>query len=81
MSTQRPITNRILELLQDSQDCEFETMVTRSPEFTSSEIYQEISRLSRAGKVTITRDVGIFSIRQVAVVSKAPGMNMAAPRK
>ena len=69
MSTQRPITDRILELLQDSQDCEFEAMVARSPEFTSSEIYQEISRLSRAGKVTITRDVGIFSIRQVAVVS------------
>ena len=68
MSTQRPITDRILELLQDSQDCEFEAMVARSPEFTSSEIYQEISRLSRAGKVTIIRDVGIFSIRQVAVV-------------
>ena len=69
MSTQRPITDRILELLQDSQDCEFEAMVARSPEFTSSEIYQEISRLSRAGKVIITRDVGVFSIRQVAVVS------------
>jgi hypothetical protein len=69
MSTQRPITNRILELLQGSQDCEFEAMVARSPEFTSSEIYQEISRLSRAGKVTIIRDVGIFSIRQTAVVS------------
>ena len=69
MSTQRPITDRILELLQGSQDCEFEAMVARSPEFTSSEIYQEISRLSRAGKVTIIRDVGVFSIRQVAVVS------------
>jgi hypothetical protein len=69
MSTQRPITDRILELLQGSQDCEFEAMVARSPEFTSSEIYQEISRLSRAGKVIIIRDVGIFSIRQVAVVS------------
>jgi hypothetical protein len=69
MSTQRPITDRILELLQGSQDCEFEAMVARSPEFTSSEIYQEISRLSRAGKVTIIRDVGIFSIRQTAVVS------------
>jgi hypothetical protein len=69
MSTQRPITDRILELLKGSQDCEFEAMVARSPEFTSSEIYQEISRLSRAGKVTIIRDVGIFSIRQTAVVS------------
>ena len=68
MSTQRPVTDRILELLQGSQDCAFEALVARSPEFTSSEIYQEISRLSRAGKVIITRDVGIFSIRQAAVV-------------
>jgi hypothetical protein len=44
-------------------------LVARSPEFNSSEIYQEISRLSRAGKVIITRGVGIFTIRQTAVVS------------
>ena len=69
MSTQRPITDRILELLQGSQDCDFEALVARSPEFTSSEIDQEISRLSRAGKVIITRGVGIFSIRQAVVVS------------
>ncbi len=69
MSTQTPITDRILELLQGSQDCDFEALVARSPEFTSSELYQEISRLSRTGKVIITRGVGIFSIRQAAVVS------------
>jgi hypothetical protein len=69
MSTQRPISDRILGLLQDSKDCEFEALVARAPEFTSSEIYQEISRLSRAGKVKITRGVGSFSIRQAAVVS------------
>jgi hypothetical protein len=68
MSTQRPITDRILELLQSSQDCEFDALVERYPEFNSSEIYEEISRLSRAGKVKITRGVGSFSIRQTAVV-------------
>ena len=68
MSTQRPIADRILELLRDSQDCEFEVLVARYPEFSSSEIYQEISRLSREGKVIITRDVGTFTIRQAAVV-------------
>lgn len=68
MSTQRPITDRILELLQSSQDCEFDALVARYPEFNSSEIYEEISRLSRAGKVKITRGVGSFSIRQTAVV-------------
>jgi len=68
MATQRPITDRILELLQGSQDFDFDALVARYPEFTSREIDQEISRLSRAGKVIITRDVGVFSIRQVAVV-------------
>jgi len=68
MSTQRPITDRILEHLQGSQECEFEALVARYPEFNSSELYQEISRLSRAGKVKITRGVGSFSIRQTAVV-------------
>jgi hypothetical protein len=69
MPLQRPITDRILELLQGSQDYAFEALVARSPEFTSSEIDQEISRLSRAGKVIITRGVGIFTIRQAAVIS------------
>lgn len=67
MST-RPISDRILELLQGSNDCEFDTLVARSPEFNASDIYQEISRLSRAGKIVITRGVGTFRIRQAAVV-------------
>jgi hypothetical protein len=69
MSTQRPITDRILELLQGTQECEFDALVARSPEFNASDIYNEISRLSRTGKVIITRGVGTFTIRQVAVVS------------
>ncbi|NOS83255.1 MAG: hypothetical protein E8D46_03710 [Nitrospira sp.] len=69
MSTQRPITDRILEQLQGSKTCEFDALVASSPEFNSSDIYQEISRLSRAGKIVITRGVGVFSIKQTAVVS------------
>jgi hypothetical protein len=69
MSTPRPISDRILELLRDSKDYEFDALVAASPEFNSSDIYQEISRLSRAGKVIITRGVGVFSIRQTALVS------------
>jgi hypothetical protein len=65
MSPQRPITDRILELLHDSKDYDFEALVARYPEFTSSEIDQEISRLSRAGKVKITRGVGTYTIRQI----------------
>jgi hypothetical protein len=68
MSTQRPISDRILELLQGSQECDFDSLVALSPEFNSSDIYQEISRLSREGKVIITRGVGTFTIKQAAAV-------------
>jgi hypothetical protein len=66
MSQQRPITERILELLRCSPECDFEALVTRYPEFTWHELYLEVARLSRAGQVKITRGVGIFTIKQAA---------------
>ncbi|MBI3357816.1 MAG: hypothetical protein HY038_13795 [Nitrospirae bacterium] len=67
MSQQKPITDRILESLRSSPECEFESLVTRYPEFTWNELFLEVARLSRAGQVIITRGVGIFTIRQAAV--------------
>jgi hypothetical protein len=67
MPAQRPITDRILELLKLTPECEFEALVTRYPEFTWNELYLEVARLSRSGQVIITRGVGIFTIRQAAV--------------
>ena len=68
MSPQKPITDRIFELLQCTPECEFEALVTRYPEFTWNELYLEVARLSRAGQVKIMRGVGIFTIKQVAVM-------------
>jgi hypothetical protein len=68
MSPQKPITERILELLRCSPECEFEALVSRYPEFTWNELFQEVARLSRAGQVRITRGVGIFTITHTAVV-------------
>ncbi len=67
MSPQKPITTRILEFLQSCPECEFEILVTRYPEFTWNELFLEVSRLSRMGQVTITRGVGIFTIKHAAV--------------
>lgn len=64
--TQKPITDRILEFLRGSPECEFETLVTSYPEFTWNELFHEVGRLSRAGQVKITRGVGIFTIKQTA---------------
>lgn len=66
MSPPKPITDRILELLRGSSECEFEALVTRYPEFTWNELFIEVARLSRAGQVKITRGVGIFTIKQTA---------------
>jgi hypothetical protein len=66
MEQQRPITIGILESLQGSPECEFEALVTRLPQFTWNELFSEVSRLSRIGKINITRGVGIFIIRLAA---------------
>jgi hypothetical protein len=68
MVLQKPITDRILELLQGSLEFEFEALVARCPEFTWNELFQEVSRLNRAGQVIITRNVGVFTIRHAPVM-------------
>jgi len=66
MAQQKPITERVLESLQSSPECDFEALVARYPEFTWNELFLEVARLSRAGQLIITRGVGIFTIKQVA---------------
>ena len=64
MAIEKPITDRIFECLQGAEECEFEALVARYPQFTWNELFQEVSRLNRTGQVTITRNVGVFTIRQ-----------------
>ncbi|MGH7146919.1 MAG: hypothetical protein ACREIJ_03340 [Nitrospiraceae bacterium] len=68
MALQRPITDRIFDFLRISPEGDFEALVTRYPEFTSNELLAEVSRLSRAGQVIITRGVGTFTIKQTAAI-------------
>ena len=67
MGLQNPITTRVLESLQGASECEFETLVARFPQFTWNELNAETSRLSRNGKVIITRGVGSYTIRPTAM--------------
>jgi hypothetical protein len=68
MVLQRPITDRIFDALRISPECEFDALVSRYPEFTANELLAEVSRLSRAGQVKITRGVGTFTITRTAAV-------------
>jgi hypothetical protein len=67
MPITRPITDRILAVLQDSPECDFELLVARYPEFTWNELFQEVGRLSRARQVIITRGVGVFTVKLAPV--------------
>ena len=69
MSQQKPITDRILEFLRGSPECDFEALVTRYPEFSWNELYLEVSRLNRHGLVKITRGVGGFTIQETPAVT------------
>lgn len=68
MALQKPITDRILDMLQGPLECEFEAIVARYPEFTWNELFQEVSRLNRTGQVKVTRGVGIFTLKQTVAV-------------
>lgn len=68
MASPRPITDRILDMLQGPQEYEFEALVARYPEFTWNELFQEVSRLNRVGQVKVTRGVGIFTLKQTGGV-------------
>ncbi len=67
MPTNRPITDRILGLLHDSPECDFDLFVARYPEFTWNELFQEVGRLSRNGQVIIMRGVGVFTVKLAPV--------------
>ena len=68
MSDQKPITERILEFLRSTPECDFEALVTRYPEYSWNELYSEVSRLNRHGLVKVTRGVGIFTIKETAAI-------------
>ena len=69
MSPPKLITERIFEFLRTSPEGDFEALVRRYPEFTWNDFYLEVSRLHRHGLVTITRGIGIFTIKQAATLS------------
>jgi hypothetical protein len=67
MPTNRPITDRILAVLQETPECDFDLLVARYPDLTWNDLFQEVGRLSRAGQVTITRGVGVFTVKLAPV--------------
>jgi hypothetical protein len=65
MALQKPITDRVLESLKTAPEYEFESLVVNNPQFTWNELFAEVNRLSRAGRLIITRGVGTFTLKLI----------------
>jgi hypothetical protein len=64
MSRHKAITDRILEQLRCSPECELEELVYSCPEFTWHETLLELVRLNRTGEVELkSNGRGIYNIR------------------
>lgn len=64
MSRHKAITDRILEQLRCSPQCELEELVYSCPEFTWHETLLELVHLNRTGKVELkSNGRGIYNIR------------------
>ena len=64
MAQHKALTNRILEELRCSPECELEELVFRCPEFTWHETFLELIHLNQTGQVELQAyGRGIYNIR------------------
>ena len=58
MASSQPVTDRILRAVKQSHGCDLDTLATSLPELTWNQVFFEIDRLSRNGKVVVTFGAG-----------------------
>ena len=54
MVSQEPVTNRILGEIERAHGCDLDTLTKRLPDLSWSQVFSEVDRLSRRGKVLVT---------------------------
>jgi hypothetical protein len=68
MAQHKALTNRILEQLRCSPECELEELVFRCPEFPWHETFLELVHLNRTGQVQLQANGrGIYNIKLCSV--------------
>ncbi len=65
MIQEHPLEDRILEIVADTPGCLLEELVLQCPGATWSQIFVEVDRLSRIGKVDLTKEgPGVYVVRR-----------------
>ena len=58
MSSQTPVTDRILGAVQRMHGCDLDTLTKSFSDLSWSQVFLEVDRLSRDGQVQVTLDTG-----------------------
>lgn len=56
MTSPLPVSDRILRAIKRAHRCDLDALATSLPELTWNQVFFEIDRLSRTGKVRVTFD-------------------------
>ena len=58
MTSNRPVTDRILDQVQHTPGCDLDTLTKSLSDLSWGQVFLEVDRLSREGQVLVTRDTG-----------------------
>jgi hypothetical protein len=81
MASHLPVTDRILGTVERTQGCDFDTLTNSLSDLSWSQVFLEVDRLSREGKVLVTFDTGgRYMIRLPAQMMKRSAIHHVRPR-
>jgi hypothetical protein len=64
MASQKPVTNRILGEVKRTHGCDLDTLTKSLSDLSWSQVFNEVDRLSRRGRVLVTFGIeGRYMIR------------------
>ena len=59
MQPEVPIGDRILEVVRTNPDCSLEEVVQQLPDLRWSDVFMEVDRLNRLGRLRLIQDISL----------------------
>lgn len=59
MLSEAPIGDRILEVVRTNPDCSLDEVVHRLPDLLWSDVFMEVDRLNRLGRLRLIQDISL----------------------
>ena len=79
MTSQKPVTERILGAVKHTHGCDLDTLAESLPELSWNQVFLEIDRLSRKGEILVTFASGGRYMIQLPEQQKGPKTHHVGP--